>query len=41
MLAEIIEESGYPKKAFSVLPCNRVVGQQLVEDDRIALLSFT
>ncbi len=41
MLAEIIEKSGYPKKAFSVLPCDRIIGQQLVEDERISLLSFT
>ncbi len=41
MLAEIIEKSWYPKKAFSVLPCDRIVGQKLVEDDRISLLSFT
>lgn len=40
-LAEIIEESWWPKWAFSVLPCDRHTGQQLVEDDRIALLSFT
>lgn len=40
-LAHIIEQSQWPKKAFSVVPCSRQVGQQLVEDDRIALLSFT
>jgi len=41
MLAEIIERSGLPKAAFSVVPSNRHVGQQLVEDERINLLSFT
>lgn len=41
MLAKIIEESWWPKWAFSVLPCDRHTGQQLVEDERIALLSFT
>jgi acyl-CoA reductase-like NAD-dependent aldehyde dehydrogenase len=41
MLAEIVEESGWPKGAFSVLPCDRKAGQMLVEDDRINLLSFT
>ena len=39
--AKIIEESDLPKGAFSVLPCDRQIGQQLVEDPRIALLSFT
>lgn len=41
MLAEIIEKSGWPLGAFSVLPCNREAGQMLVEDPRIQLLSFT
>lgn len=41
MLAEIIDETELPKWAFSVVPCDRVTGQQLVEDDRIAVLSFT
>ena len=41
MLAEIVEESGWPKGAFSVLPCDRLAGQMLVEDDRINMLSFT
>jgi acyl-CoA reductase-like NAD-dependent aldehyde dehydrogenase len=41
MLAEIIQDSGWPKGAFSVLPCDRQAGQMLVEDDRINMLSFT
>lgn len=41
LLAEIIAESGWPKGAFSVVACDRVAGQMLVEDPRIALLSFT
>ena len=41
MLAEIIEKSGWPRQAFSVLPCDRISGQQLVSDERIKLLSFT
>lgn len=40
-LAEIVERSGWPLGGFSVVPCDRTVGQQLVEDPRIALLSFT
>lgn len=39
--AEIVASSDWPKGAFSVVPCSREVGQQLVEDDRISLLSFT
>ncbi|NGZ06182.1 MAG: aldehyde dehydrogenase family protein [Magnetococcales bacterium] len=41
MLAGIIQESGWPRRAFSVVPCNRVAGQMLVEDERIKLLTFT
>ncbi len=41
MLAELIQESGWPLGAFSVLPCDRVAGQLLVTDERIKLLSFT
>lgn len=41
LFAKIVEESGRPLKAFSALPCDRTTGQQLVEDERINLLSFT
>lgn len=41
LFAKIVERSGWPKGAFSVIPCDRTIWQQLVEDDRIALLSFT
>ncbi|MBF0460010.1 MAG: aldehyde dehydrogenase family protein [Magnetococcales bacterium] len=41
MLAEIIQDSGWPLGGFSVLPCDRVAGQLLVTDERIKLLSFT
>ena len=41
MLAAIIQESGWPLAAFSVLPCDRATGQQLVTDERVKLLSFT
>ncbi len=41
MLAEIIEQSGLPKGAFSVVPSGRAAGQMLVEDERIKLLTFT
>jgi len=41
LLSEIIDETPWPKGAFSCLPCDREAGQMLVEDDRIKLLSFT
>lgn len=41
IFAEIIEETQWPKGAFSVTPSDRHTGQMLVEDDRIAVLSFT
>jgi acyl-CoA reductase-like NAD-dependent aldehyde dehydrogenase len=40
-LAEIIEASGYPTEAFSVLPCSSRVAETLVRDERIRMLSFT
>ena len=40
-LAEIIEASGYPVEAFSVLPCTSHVAEILVQDPRIKMLSFT
>ena len=40
-LAKIIDNTALPKGALSVLPCNREVGNVLVTDDRIKLLSFT
>ena len=40
-LAKIIDETELPKGAFSVLPMNRDVGNLLVTDERIKLLSFT
>nr|CRH06704.1 putative Aldehyde dehydrogenase (NAD(+)) [Candidatus Magnetococcus massalia] len=41
LMAEVVAESSWPKKAFSVVPCDRAAGQMLVEDERIKLLSFT
>jgi acyl-CoA reductase-like NAD-dependent aldehyde dehydrogenase len=40
-LAEIVEASGYPLEAFSVLPCSNQVAERLVTDRRIKMLSFT
>jgi len=41
MLAEIIQETGLPDGAVSILPMDRNTGNRLVTDPRIALLSFT
>lgn len=40
-LAEIVEASGFPKNAFSVLPCPNQVAERLVTDERITMLNFT
>lgn len=40
-LAEIIDASGFPKEAFSVLPCSNGLAEKLVLDSRIKMLSFT
>ncbi len=40
-VAELVAESGFPHDALSVLPMTREVGDQLVTDPRIKLLSFT
>jgi glyceraldehyde-3-phosphate dehydrogenase (NADP+) len=40
-LAQIICSTSLPKGAFSVLPMDRVAGNQLVTDPRFGLLSFT
>ncbi len=40
-LAEIIADSGWPSEALSVLPCSTQDASQLIEDDRIRLLTFT
>ena len=41
IIAEVLAETDLPKGAFSVLPCSNEDAAQLVEDERIALLSFT
>ena len=40
-LAKVIEESGFPPSAFSVLPCRSSVAEGMVKDERIAAVSFT
>ncbi|MCJ0824402.1 aldehyde dehydrogenase family protein [Luteimonas sp. 50] len=41
IIAEVLAETVLPKGAFSVLPCSNEDAGLLVEDERIALLSFT
>lgn len=41
IIGEVLAETDLPKGAFSVLPCSNDDAAQLVEDERIALLSFT
>ena len=41
IIAQVLAETDLPEGAFSVLPCSNSDAGRLVEDDRIALLSFT
>lgn len=41
IIGEVLAETDLPKGAFSILPCSNQDAAQLVEDPRIALLSFT
>jgi acyl-CoA reductase-like NAD-dependent aldehyde dehydrogenase len=41
IIAEVLAETDLPKGAFSVMPCSNEDAAPLVEDERIALLSFT
>ena len=41
VIAEVLAETDLPRGAFSVLPCSNEDASLLVEDERIALLSFT
>jgi acyl-CoA reductase-like NAD-dependent aldehyde dehydrogenase len=41
LLADVIDTCNLPKGALSVLPCSRAVGDILVQDERIQVLSFT
>jgi acyl-CoA reductase-like NAD-dependent aldehyde dehydrogenase len=40
-LARIIDATDLPKGAVSIIPADREVGNQLVTDERLAMLSFT
>jgi len=41
IIGEVLAETNLPEGAFSILPCSTDDAAPLVEDDRIALLSFT
>ncbi|NUS37772.1 MAG: aldehyde dehydrogenase family protein [Lysobacter sp.] len=41
IIGEVLAETALPQGAFSILPCTTEHAAPLVEDDRIALLSFT
>lgn len=41
LIGEILAETDLPKGAFSILPCSNEDAGLLVQDERIALLSFT
>jgi acyl-CoA reductase-like NAD-dependent aldehyde dehydrogenase len=41
LLAEICAEAGLPAGGLSVVPCDRAVGERLVADERLKLLTFT
>src|SRR5690606_41461715 len=41
IIGEVLGGTALPKGAFSILPCSNEDATALVEDDRIALLSFT
>ena len=40
-LARIIDRTGWPKGGLSIVPADRAAAAPLVEDERIAMLSFT
>ncbi len=40
-VGEIVEKSGMPEGAVSILPMSRSLGDRMVEDDRFKLLTFT
>ncbi|RZA18549.1 MAG: aldehyde dehydrogenase family protein, partial [Lysobacteraceae bacterium] len=41
IVGEVLAETDLPRGAFSILPCSNEDASALVEDERIALLSFT
>lgn len=41
MLGEMVLEAGLPPEAISVVPCRTNIAERMVQDDRVAYLSFT
>jgi glyceraldehyde-3-phosphate dehydrogenase (NADP+) len=41
LLGEVVQQAGLPPGALNVVPCDNVVAQRFVEDDRFSVLSFT
>ncbi len=41
MLAEIVNDSGWPQGAFSVVPCKPALAEKMAKDERFKLLTFT
>jgi glyceraldehyde-3-phosphate dehydrogenase (NADP+) len=41
LLGELVQQAGLPAGAFSVLPCDNAVAEQMVLDPRFKVLSFT
>ncbi|MFP4321915.1 MAG: aldehyde dehydrogenase family protein [Anaerolineales bacterium] len=41
LIAEVLLEAGFPPEAFSMVPCYGPRAQMMVEDPRVAMLSFT
>jgi len=40
-LAGLVDEAGYPEAVFNALVCDIPVAEQMVKDERVAMLSFT
>jgi len=41
LLAEVIQETGYPAGGFNAIPCGYEAAEPLVEDERIKMITFT
>ncbi len=41
MLGQLMARAGLPEGAFSILPCDNKIAQQLATDERVAVVSFT
>ena len=41
LLAKIIDQTSLPQGSFQVIPCQRELANEMIEDPRLALISFT